>query len=1114
MRRTLLLPVLALMGLGVTDSVAASGPGPIRFARMSVKQGLSQSTVLCIFQDSRGFVWFCTEDGLNRHDGYSFVVYRHDPADPESLPNNFVREVAEDAEGNLWVATEGGGIARWNASTDRFQTYRHKPDDRHSLASDRVRTLRVDRSGDVWIGTRAHGVDRLDPRTGQVTHYRSDAADPDSLSDDGVSALLVDRTGVLWVGTNAGLNRLGPSGRFRRYRADRADAGSLADDQVRSLAEDGGGTLWVGTQAGGVHRLLPDGKFQRLGRNPSDPRSLSSDFVRAMTVDHDGRLWLATPTGLNLLDSRRGGFVHYRHEPSDPESLSDDDLMSVYQDRGGVLWVGTRAGGVNRWNPHQWSFGYERARAGGLGHNYVTAFAVGPQGRLWVGTLGGGLNVLDRRAGEWNQYRADRRRPDGLPDDRVMALRFDHHGFLWVGTMNGGLARLDQATGAFLTFRHEPGRPDSLSSNGVTSIFEDSRGTLWVGTYQGGLNRFEPATRSFTHYRHDPGDPRSLSGDIVTCLAEGPAGVLWIGTNGGGLTRLVPETGESRRFRHDPSDAVTLASDTVYAVHVDSSGTVWAGTRGGLSALKSLDAASGRAIFRNYTERDGLPNSVVYAVLPDNSGRLWMSTNNGLAVLDPRSQTLRSYRESHGLQGNEFNVGAHHRSAGGELFFGGPSGFNAFVPEQIQANDHAPAVALTGYWKLNHPVTAEGPLHQLRSLQLGHRDQVVTFEFAALDFAAPENNRYQYKLEGFDADWVDQGTVRRITYTNLDSGRYTLRVKASNSDAAWSEKELDLAIRVLPPPWKTWWAYLGYLMLTLAAALAFAASLRRKAAREAEYRQRLEKDVEARTRDLQERNADLAQLNQRLLETSLTDSLTGLRNRRFLFEEASKDLALVERRRLAAEEDPQAGESGKGNVVFIMVDLDWFKPINDTCGHAAGDRVLLQVRDVLEKACRRSDVLIRWGGDEFLIIGRDHDLQGLEVLPERIRSLVEQTTFELGDGRVAHLTCSLGFTCYPSVAAESLLTMSLEQVIGLADSALYMAKKGGRNAWVGLLATEATSSEDVLESIHRDAQQVAERGRLEILSSRDESAADGLPRPDLQKEPQRQQATPARPGPA
>jgi diguanylate cyclase (GGDEF)-like protein len=680
--------------------------------------------------------------------------------------------------------------------------------------------------------------------------------------------------------------------------------------------------------------------------------------------------------------------------------------------------------------------------------------------------------------------------------------------------MAGGLSRMDISSGAFRTYRNDPARPDSLSSNAVTTIFEDSRGSLWVGTYQGGLNRFDARSESFAHYRHDPADPRSLSGDIVTTLAEGPAGVLWVGTNGGGLTRLVPDTGESVRLRHDPADSGSLASDTVYALHVDPAGNVWAGTRGGLSVLKSLDAASGRARFRNYSERDGLSNSVVYAVQPDNSGRLWLSTNNGLAVFNPERQSFRTYVESHGLQGNEFNVGAHYRSAGGELFFGGPGGFNAFIPEQIEGNDHAPAVALTGYWRLNRPVTSDGPLHQLSALQLGHRDQVVTFEFAALDYAAPESNRYQYKLEGFDEGWVDQGPVRRVTYTNLDSGRYTLRVKAANGDGVWSEKELDLGIRVLPPPWKTWWAYLGYGLLALAGVLAFADSLRRKAAREAGYRQRLETDVEARTRELQESNQELAAVNQRLLETSLTDSLTGLRNRRFLFEEASKDLALVERRRLALEAEGREPENPKANVVFIMVDLDWFKPINDTCGHAAGDRVLLQVRDVLERACRRSDVLIRWGGDEFLVIGRDHDLQGLEVLPERIRALVEQTTFELGDGRVAHLTCSVGFTCYPSLSPESLLSLSLEQVIGLADSALYMAKKGGRNGWVGLLANEVTSAEDVLESIHRDAQQVAERGRMEILTSRAETPADGGGRPEPTKDRPRQQAAPGTPGPA
>jgi diguanylate cyclase (GGDEF)-like protein len=407
------------------------------------------------------------------------------------------------------------------------------------------------------------------------------------------------------------------------------------------------------------------------------------------------------------------------------------------------------------------------------------------------------------------------------------------------------------------------------------------------------------------------------------------------------------------------------------------------------------------------------------------------------------------------------------------------------------------------------PVASAVPVPQLEEVQLDHRDQVVTFEFAALDYAAPELNRYAYMLEGFDTHWMDLGRFRRVTYTNLDAGRYVLRVKAWNADGVPSERPLALRVRVLPPPWRTWWAWLGYAIIVAAVAWALVRSQRRQRYREAQYRRQLETEVQTRTRELAQQNSRLEELNGRLLETSLSDSLTGLRNRRFFFEEVAREVAVLQR---SAQ---QHGERETRRLVFIMVDLDWFKPINDTCGHAAGDRVLLQVRDVLERACRRSDVLIRWGGDEFLVIGRDHDLQGLEVLPERIRSLVEQTTFELGDGRVAHLTCSVGFTCYPSLTHENLVTMSLEQVIGLADSALYMAKKGGRNAWVGLLATDVTSAEDVLESIHRDAQQVAERGRMEILSSRAEAPADGVARAEVSKErPRQQQAAPGSLGPA
>jgi diguanylate cyclase (GGDEF)-like protein len=1070
----------------------------MRFARLSVNEGLSQSTVFSAFQDSAGYMWFGTEDGLNRFDGYAFKVYKHRPHDPASLPSNFVWQIDEDASGDLWIGTDGGGLVRWQRKTDSFARYRLDAEDAGSPPSDHVRAVKVGRSGLVWMGTKGGGLARLDPRTGRFVRYRHDPAQAASLASDSVNAIHEDQSGNLWVGTGGGLDRLdAANGEFRHHVHTAADPGSLSDDDVRSIFEDRQGALWIGTFRGGLNQLQRGAsRFEHFRHDPRDAQSLADDCVHAALEDRAGRLWVATRAGLNLRGSD-GGFARYSHDAANPLSLGDDEAMALYEDRAGVLWVGTRAGGISKWNPATWGFGHVMADPrdpDGLSNNYVTSFSEEASGRLWIGTLGGGLNVLDRARGKFLHYVASAGKAGSLSDDRVMALLHDRDGVLWAGTMDGGLNRFDPAHGTFKVYRSDPARPGAISSNAVTSLFEDHEGTLWVGTYRGGLNRMDRGRETFTGFRHSPTDPKSLSSDIVTCITGGRSGELWIGTEGGGLNRLDPGTGEFRSFRHDPKVASSLSDDTVYSLHVDADGVLWVGTRAGLHRLEAPGLSKGTASFKVYNGNVGLPNDVIYGIQPDGSGRLWLSTNGGLARFDPRTETLRDFSASHGLQGNEFNFGAHYRSPRGELLFGGPGGFNQFFPERLETNGHVPPVVLTALLKANRPVAGAVPIPNLEDVNLGYRD-VATFEFAALDFAAPERNRYMYKLEGFDADWTDLGTVHRVTYTNLDAGSYQLRVKAANNDGIWNEKGLTLRLHATPPFWRSWWAYSLYLLAFSGTLLTFVRAQHRKVAREVEYRRRLELEVQARTRELARQNEKLEKLNDQLVQTSLTDALTGLRNRRFLFEEISKELSLVQR----GHEEVRLGTRQQSHhLIFMMVDLDWFKPINDTCGHAAGDRVLMQVRDILEKACRSSDVLIRWGGDEFLVVGRATDIHGVEIVPERIRTMIEQASFDLGDGQVAHITCSIGFTCYPSPSPR-LLDLSLEQIVGLADAALYAAKKAGRNAWVGLLGTEQTTASSVVKTLQDDPELVVESGQFDVRRSSDLSLPLASPaaRPSL-----------------
>jgi diguanylate cyclase (GGDEF)-like protein len=1067
--------VAALM---LSTAAVRADAGPIRFDRLTIDEGLSQSTVLSILQDSRGFIWVGTEDGLNRYDGHGFRVYKHDPADPESLGHDAVWAIAEDEAGNLWLGTEGGGLAMWDRARDRFVRY---GTDR-GLTSPYVRAVHVSAAGEVWIGTRDAGLRRLDPVSGTVIEYRADPDNPSALIDNRIFALQTDREGRLWVGTDAGLCRVEPDdGRFDCFAPDPSDPTSISDGRIRAIFEQRSGTLWIGTYGGGLNRLdRSAGAFESFRNDPADAASLSHDRIRAILEDDDGRLWVGTSGGLDLLNRDGDGFTHYRHEPSDPTSLSDNSIMSLQQDRGGVLWVGTRTGGLHKWNPRSWQFGHY-ATSGpsqdGLSNNNVMGFLEDDAG-LWIATFGGGLNLMDRTSGQVRHFRHDPQEPQSLSSDRVTTLLRDGQDALWIGTLDGGLNRFDAATGEFQAFRHDETRPDSLGADGITSILEDSGGRLWVGTFGGGLNRMDRDSGTFVRYRRKPSDASSLSGDRVTSLVEDARGRLWVGTDGGGLNLLDPETESFVRFRHDPGDRASLAADTLFALHIDARDTLWVGTRGnGLGKLLHASRADGGAAFKNYSEREA---------------DLWLATNHGLSRFDPRAATFHNYHVHDGLQSNEFHFGSSYRSPAGELFFGGVNGFNAFFSDRLQHDAPAPPVVLTSFLKLNKPVAGLGPPSEMAKIDLGYDDDDVTFEFAALDYSAPESNVYAYRLEGFDREWIEVGNIHRVTYTNLDPGDYVFRVRAANDDGVWNEAGLAVPIRVEAPPWLSPWAYILYTLILGSVILNFVGAQQRKLNREAAYSRRLEEDVQARTHELAQHATELEKLNGRLTKASVTDSLTGLANRRYLLEYLEREVSLVRRRHAS----PATSGKREDNVdlVFMMVDLDNFKTINDTCGHAAGDRVLRQLSRILEGACRTSDILIRWGGDEFLVVGRDSDQASLERLAERIRERIEAHTFDLDDGRVAHATCSIGFACYPFMRSR-IDALSWEQVISVADRALYMAKRTGRNAWVGFTSTATTPVQGVLAKILYAPGELARAGLVEVRTSIAEDLCWDSPEP-------------------
>ena len=799
---------LAVLSLGAALAVAEP---PRELGHLSLDEGLSQSIVEAIHQDRRGFLWLATEDGLNRWDGYRFTVFRNVAGDERTLSYNDLKAIEEDRSGALWLGTFEGGLNRFDPATGLVTRFRHDPADPSSLPANIVRAVREDRDGNIWVGTQGGGLARLDPKTGRFARFRHDPADAASLAHDDVRALLVDGRGTLWVGTyGGGLDRFDRAkGTFVHVPSEAGAGAGLVD----ALLEDRCGSLWVGTYGGGL--LALDAAAGRLVPRPG-AGALPSPLVKAVVEDHEGLLWVATDGGgLARYDRKSGGVSVLRHDPAVPRSLATDRVFSLREDRSKVLWVGTYGGGLNTLDLGKKRFlnvRHDPRDPSSLGHDIVWSFHEDPDGTLWVGTDSAGLQRWDRRRNVFTGYRHDPRDPSSLAHDTVRCVYGDASGRLWVATNGGGLDRLDRATGRFEHHRHDPRDPGSLAHDELRAVYEDRSGTLWVGTHGGGLDRLERETGRFVHYRNDPADPGSLSNDFVRCVLEDAGGALWVGTQGGGLNRLDRKTGRFTRWRAAPDDPSSLSSDYVFALHEDRAGNLWVGTYGG--GLNRLDRATGR--FARLTSRDGLSSDSVYGLLEDERGRLWISTNRGITELDPATGAIHAWGEADGLQSDEFNGGSFYRSARGEMFFGGIRGFNAFFPSEIVPRTDPAPVVLTGLLLANRPVPA-GRTPDGRTLLprfvgyadevvLSHEDAVVSLEFAALHFAAPARLRYEYRLDGFDREWIPAPADRRVaTYTGLAPGSYLFRARAANPDGVWGEEEARLRVVVTPPFWGTWW---------------------------------------------------------------------------------------------------------------------------------------------------------------------------------------------------------------------------------------------------------------------------------------------------------------------
>ena len=1043
-------------------AAVAAWPQPLRvglvsFRRVQIPAEVPAHLCTALAQDREGFLWIGTQAGLVRFDGSGFRVFRSDSDDPKTLGGSYVRELAAGSDGRLWIGTFSGGLSVYDPASESFVRYQHDPGDPNSLAHDRVEGIAEDRLGRIWIAT-YEGLDRLDPRTGRIQHFRHDPADPGSLADDRVRGLLVDRAGRLWVGGRDGLQVWRGGTRFERVASEVGNPGSLAGQFVSELAEDRQGRIWIGTTDHGAAVLDPrTGRLHRLRPQPADPEGLSHFWVYGIAEAAAGEVWIATfgggvdvvdPVSLRVVD-------RLRHDPSLESTVGGDRIGALLHDRSGVMWVGTWGQGIARHDPATRAFRILRHspnRPDGLSHPAAVRALEARGGTLWVGTNGNGVDLFDRGLRRIGGFRPDPLDPGALSDGSVTCLSEGPDGSVWVGTLDGTLHRLRPGAGHFQRLTKAQGLPGGP----IRALTFGPGGELWVGSAEG-LARVDPQTSRIVSFRHRPEDPTSLSAHAVEAVAVGADGTLWVGTESG-LNALDPVRGTAVRILHQPGRRDDLPNNWVPDLMVAADGRLWIGTQGGACVLTSWDGRAARC--ERVAERLGRPPAPVESLVQDAQGWVWLGPR---LRVDPRTWRYQELGPADGCDLRSFFIASRSRTAAGALLFGSPEGLLAVRPEQIRPWTFAPPVVATAL-RIDG---AERPgAARLAGLILAPGDRGFQLDFAALDFTAPEKVAYRYQLEGFDPRWIAtrQGS---LSFTNLAPGSYTLRVQGTNRAGLWSGRELRLPVTVRPAFYQTAWFRAALVLCVLALAYGiYRLRVRRLEARGRE----LERLVGERTAELADKHRELEAAYVRIEEASLTDPLTRLRNRRFLEQAIPSDLELAIRR----HED---GRSEGADLLFLLLDLDHFKSVNDTYGHAAGDAVLVQTAAVLRSVLRSSDHPVRWGGEEFLAVARFLDRRDAADLAEKVRAAIAAHSYRLEDGTELRRTCSIGFAPFPLVS-ERPRAVTWEDVVDLADLGLYAAKRSGRNRWVGLEAAPAGDPREALKRFREDPEASLAEGEM------------------------------------
>ncbi|MFO7445782.1 MAG: two-component regulator propeller domain-containing protein, partial [Ignavibacteriaceae bacterium] len=775
-------------------------PNEIKFSHLTAEDGLSLNVVTKVLQDSRGFLWFGTYNGLNRYDGYNFKVFLPEASNPKSISNHSIWALYEDSEGMIWIGTLDG-LNKYDWRTEEFHRYKNIPDDKNSLSDSYVYSIFEDKSGNLWIGT-LDGLNKYNRDKDNFTIYKKVSNGLNINSLNSVKSIAEDHKGNLWLGTWDGLTCRQKDSKLTSLALPKPEhLKFIFYNDITCILEDNDKTLWIGTSGKGLFRYLPEtGKILNYYTIEEDAHSISDNTVLTLYQDKLNNLWIGTKNGLNKFDYKKNNFIRILNDPEKPLSISNNEIFSIEEDNTGIIWIGT-SGGINKlYQPlNKFQFiGAGSNQNNSLSNSYVNTIYVDKKNNIWAGTRDG-LNRIDHFTDKITHYTNIPGKNNSLNDNYVWAILEDNKGYIWIGTDGGGLNRYNSATGEFKVYSYDENDQQSISNNGIISLCEDNDGNIWAGTWWG-LNRFDREKEKFTRYT-------SFQSNTIWVVFKDSKGTIWAGTDGAGVNRYNKADGSFTNFLRD-SKNVNKSGNRVINISESNDGILWFGT---VEGLNSYNRQSGK--FIHYGINDGLPSLLINGVQEDKKGYLWIITDKSLTKFDRKKKTFINYTKRNGLIDVEFSPGAIAKTGDGRFILGNKSGLTVFHPDSIKDEHLDAPVVFTDLKIYNQsvPISNDGSTVLTESIvcskeiSIPYGNDVITIEFALLDYYNSKNNKFFYKLIGFDDDWNDVGNRNSATYTNLSPGEYTFTVRATNNNVLGNEKEASLRVTILPVFYQSLW---------------------------------------------------------------------------------------------------------------------------------------------------------------------------------------------------------------------------------------------------------------------------------------------------------------------